>query len=135
MLKKNLSIVLSLLLLQGGIRPGLAAPQSSEDGLRAARVKQEITRRGTGEKAGVKVKLLNGTELKGYISQAGSDNFLLAQGNGEGTTIAYSEISEVKGKGMSRASKIGIVVGVVAAGIAVAAAVGASNADFEFPGN
>jgi hypothetical protein len=135
MTKKSMSIMLSLLLLHAGASSGLAQ-QNLDEGLRAARIKQEVTKRGTGEKAGVKIKLRNNTELKGYISQVGANDFVLVQEKtGAESTLGYADIAEVKGKGMSKAAKIGIGLAAVAAGAVTAFAVGYDKDDFGLPQN
>ena len=136
MTNRSFAVLLSLLLLHTISQSAMAASPNLEQGFRAAEVKQEIVKRGTGKKAGVKIKLDNNSELKGYISQVGADSFVLLQEpNGVATTLAYSEIAEVKGKGLSKAAKIGIGVGAAALGAAAAIALSVSNSDFGLEGN
>jgi hypothetical protein len=81
------------------------------------KIKANVTKRGTGEKARVNVKMLNGTKMKGFISQAGDDSFTLTDSKTKQTsTLAYSDVAQVKGTGLSTTSKILIGVGV---GVAV----------------
>jgi hypothetical protein len=100
----------------------------------ADKIKANVTRRGTGEKARVKVKMLNETKMKGYISQVGEDSFTLTDSKTKQTsTLAYSEVAQVKGTGLSTTSKILIGVGV---GVAVSVVVIAvALRDLEFFGN
>jgi hypothetical protein len=133
--KKIMSILLSLLLVHAGVLSGFAQ-QNVDEGLHAARVKQEVTKRGTGEKAGVKIKLRNHTEFKGYVSQVGANNFVLVQEEtGTESTLAYTDVAEVKGKGMSKMAKIGIGLAAVAAGAVTAFVVGYDKDDFGLPHN
>jgi len=89
-------------------------------------VKAEVLKRGTGEKAKVKVKLRNGSEVRGYISKADQDTFEVRGKNNENVTLAYADVLSVRKPGMSKGAKIGIVAGgaalVIAAGIASAIA-------------
>ncbi len=85
-------------------------------------LKAEVLERGTGEKAKVKVKLRNGPEVRGYISNANQDTFDIHGKNGETVTLAYADVISVHKPGMSTGVKIGIGAGVAALLIAAAAA-------------
>jgi hypothetical protein len=85
-------------------------------------VKAEVLKRGTGEKAKVKVKLRNGSEVRGYISKADQDTFDVHGKNSENVTLAYADVLSVRKSGISTAAKIGIAAGVAALVIAAAAA-------------
>lgn len=93
------------------------------------KIKQKVLKRGTGTKARARVKLADGTKLKGYISESAADDFTLVRTDeqtGTSVKINYRDVVEFKaeGKGLSTASKILIGVGigvVVTAGILVLA--------------
>jgi hypothetical protein len=85
-------------------------------------VKAEVLKRGTGEKARVKVKLRNGPEVRGYISKADQNTFDIRGKNGENVTVAYADVLSLRKPGMSTGAKIGIAAGVAALVIAAAAA-------------
>ena len=85
-------------------------------------MKAEVLKRGTGEKAKVKVKLRNGSEVRGYISKADQDTFDIHGKNGETVTVAYADVIRVQKPGMSTGAKIGIAAGAAALVIAAAAA-------------
>jgi hypothetical protein len=90
------------------------------EGEQASKVKGQIQKRGTGEKATVKVTLRNRTELKGYISQIDADSFqVTGKKNGQVTTIAYTDVDKVRGPGLSKGAQIAIAVG-IGAGILLA---------------
>ncbi|HKP73635.1 MAG TPA: hypothetical protein VJT82_11895 [Pyrinomonadaceae bacterium] len=84
----------------------------------AQKIKQKVSKRGTGERAGVTVKLQDGTKVKGYITEAAGDHFTVMQTDKKsaGTTmrIDYDEVRQLSGKGMSKTSKtlVGVGVGV-----------------------
>jgi multisubunit Na+/H+ antiporter MnhB subunit len=89
------------------------------------KIKTNVSKRGTGEKERVNVKMRNGTKMKGFISQAGQDSFTLTDSKTKQTsTLAYSDVAQVKGTGLSTTSKIligvGIGVGVSVAVLAIA---------------
>lgn len=113
MSKKILLLALTISLLHVGARPVFAASQDEKETRRIAKVKSEVAKRGVGEKARIKVKLRDKTELKGYVSRAGEDDFLLiAEKTSIKTPIAYRDVEQVKGKGLSTGAKIGIGVGI-----------------------
>jgi len=90
-------------------------------------VKAEVFKRGTGEKAKVKVKLRDGSELRGYISKADEQSFEVQQKDGKSVTIPYADAASVRKPGLSKGAKIGIGVGVAAAffGVVLGATVAA----------
>ena len=97
----------------------------------ARKVKTQVQERGTGEKATVKVTLLDKSELKGYISKIDADSFQITdKTNGRVTTIAYPEVAKVRKPGMSTGAKIAIGAG-VAVGVLVAIALGSLAASGE----
>src|SRR5262245_9779263 len=113
MFNRILSLVLTVLLMNVGFTPAFASPPQGEESARLAKVKADIARRGVGEKAGVKVKLRNKTEVKGYVYQVGDDSFVVADRKTDArTTIAYQDVEQVKRKGIPTAAKIGIGIGV-----------------------
>ncbi len=71
MIKKCLSVaILGLTLLFTNLQLVNAQMSASNNAADVEKIKANVTRRGTGEKARVNVKMLNGTKLKGFISQA-----------------------------------------------------------------
>lgn len=97
------------------------------------RIKANVTKRGTGEKARVNIKMRNGKKMKGFISQSEDDSFTLTDSKTRQTsTLSYSDVAEVKGTGLSTASKILIGVGVGVGVAAIVLAVAARNLDFGF---
>jgi hypothetical protein len=86
------------------------------------KIKQKVLKRGTGVKARARVKLTDGTKLKGYISESAADDFTLVRTDKQGDApvkINYRDVVEFKatGKGRSTTSKVligtGIAVGVL----------------------
>ena len=121
MLRNTLLLVLVVSLLHTGVAKGFAG--SDEDESRGiAKAKAQVAKRGTGEKARVTVKLRDQKEVKGFVAQAGDDDFVVADGKtGARTTIAYREVSDVKARKFPLAAKIGIGVGVGAVVLALVA--------------
>ena len=94
----------------------------TKDGRSPEQVKAQVLKRGTGEKAKVKVKLHSGPEIRGYISKAGQDSFDVSKKTGETVTIAYADVAAVRKPGMSTGAKVGIAAGAAAVLIAAALA-------------
>ena len=100
-------------------------------------IKTKITKLGIGEKARAQIKLRNGQKIKGYVSNAGEKDFALTDGkSGQTTTIAYTDVVEVKKPGMTKRTKIliGVGIGVVATAAILAWAVTHSLSNFDFHG-
>ena len=123
------SLPLVLLLMISPLARGVAAQQLN-DTTKVDKVRSEVTRRISDKKERVTVKLQNGNEVKGSLVQAGDDTFTVTdQKTGKQTSIAYSEVARVNGRGLSKWTKIGIVVGAGVVVIAVVAAVSLSHLD------
>jgi len=115
MLKKYLSCALAIILLQITAGSALSSTKAEKDAARLANVKAEIAKRGTGEKARIRVKMLDGTTIKGFIEEAGADNFVLRQSETFAPkTIAYIEVAKISGKEWSASQKILFGLGVLA---------------------
>ena len=116
MLSKFVSLTLAFS-LSGIVGAKITCAQSqTEAQVRAtAKVRQRIQKRGVGESARVEVVLQGGAKLKGYISEAGEDSFVIvAADSGAPTRLPYSEVKQVKGKGRSAGSKLLIGLGIAA---------------------
>ena len=121
---------LTLVLIFVQLGPLVRAQQPSNDARQTAKVKSEIAKRGTGEKARVTVKLSNGSEVKGFASQAGDNSFTLTdKKTGRQTEIAYSDVAKVKGRGLSTMAKVGIFTGIAVGVLAILVIISLRNFD------
>jgi sRNA-binding regulator protein Hfq len=89
------------------------------------KVKTEVESRLRKKEEHVKVKLRSGSEVKGRITQSSENGFTVVEDkSGSSTQIAYADVSNVEGRGMSKTKKtligVGIGVGVFAALVAYA---------------
>jgi len=85
-----------------------------------AKVKERIQKRGVGKSSRVVVVLRDGAKLKGHISEAGDDSFVLVAANGGALTrLSYAEVKEVKSGGLSTGSKVLIGLGIAAGGLVI----------------
>ena len=114
MLKRLVSLGIAALLLHAAdVMPPPSLARTTQGEQKAARVKADVAKRGTGEKARVVVKLQDGSKLKGYVSQAGDDSFTLTDTkSGQTRTLSYSDVAQVKKPGgLPLGAKIGIGMG------------------------
>jgi len=84
------------------------------------KVKTEVETRLRKKEEHVKVKLRSGSEVKGRITQSSENGFTVIEDkSGNSTQIAYADVSNVEGRGMSKTKKtlIGVSIG---AGIFIA---------------
>ncbi len=112
MIKQYLSIVLVGLLVFSANTPLIFAQTKTAN---VEAVKAAVLKRGTSEKKTVRVKMLNGSKMKGYISQIGEDSFTLTYSKTrQQTVIAYRDVERVEGRGLAGGSRVGIIVAAVA---------------------
>ena len=113
MFRKVLSLVLAGFLLSvAGVR--LAYAGAKEESRFAEKVKAGISKLGTGVDARVEVKLRDKTKLKGYVSEAGEDSFVVVdEKTGASSTVTYAQVKQVKGHNLSTAAEIALGVGVI----------------------
>ena len=117
MFKKMLSLSLVALLINfGGLTLAYAASKEEKEARFAEKVKANVLKLGTGEKARVKIKLHDKTKLAGYIGAADGEGFTVIDSKtGIATTIAYPQVKTVQGHNLSTGAKIAIGVGIAAA--------------------
>ena len=84
------------------------------------KAKAEVVQRINKKETHVKIKLRNGSELKGRLAQSSDTGFTLIEDKtGNRSDIAYADVVNVEGRGMSKSKKTLIAVGVVV-GVAIA---------------
>jgi hypothetical protein len=102
--------------------PSGTAQVQTQETPQAAKIKAKVEKRGTDEKSRVRAKLVNGAEVKGYISKIEETSFTLTdKKTGQTTTVPYADVQKIRGPGLSNGNKIliGVGVGVVVFGIVV----------------
>ena len=115
MFKKGLSLALIAFLLGvAGVRLAYAGTKEEKEIRFAEKVKEGISKLGTGSEARIQVKLRDKTKLKGYVSVAGEDSFVIVdEKTGATSTVTYAQVKQVKGNNLSTAAEIAIGVGVI----------------------
>ena len=106
------SFIVVILMINGGSLFLYAQTNADKN---AEKVKAAVLKRGTSEKKSVRVKMLNGTKMKGYISQIGDDSFTLTDSKTkQPKVIAYRDTAKVEGRGLAGGAKVGIIVAAAA---------------------
>lgn len=115
MFKKVLSLALvGFLLCMAGVRVAHADSKEEKATRFAKKVKEGIAKLGTGADARIEVKLRDKTKLKGYVSEAGEDSFVIVHDKtGASSTVTYPQVKQVKGKNLSTAAEIALGVGII----------------------
>ena len=115
MFRKILSLALvGLLLNLTGVSIAHAGSKEGKETRFAEKVKEGISKLGTGAEARIEVKLRDKTKLKGYVSEAGKDSFAVVdEKTGAASTVTYSQVKQVKGNNLSKGAEIAIGVGVI----------------------
>ena len=129
-MKSYFTGLLASLLLLAAISQPVAAKQGDVNPVE--KVKAKVAKLGVGEKAKATVILKDGTKKKGYIGQAGDDDFVLRDRKTDSpTTIRYTDVTKVESnKGHSTARNLALGIGIGAgAFLAVIAIVFASLND------
>ena len=95
----------------------------------AQKIKEKVIKRGTGARATVTVKLNNQTTYKGYVREAGDNDFVVVDRTGGSHTIRYADVRSLGGGGgMSGAAKLAIGIGIgVGAVLAILFAIAQSD--------
>ncbi len=124
MVRRTLSLLLVCLLLNLVCYSSVVASPKPKEVEFAAKVETAIAKLGTGSDARVEVRLRDKTKLKGYISEASKEGFIVVDENtGVATQVAYPQVKKVKGKNNLSGEKIaiGVAIGVFVVLIAVLA--------------
>jgi hypothetical protein len=117
---KNICILLVILLAFNNFALADQTPQARET-TQVEKVKEQVQKRGIGEKSRVKVTLVKGGDVKGYISKVDEASFAVTdKASGQIVTISYANVQNVQGSGLSRGAKIGITAAVVVGVLVVA---------------
>ncbi|HEY0101283.1 MAG TPA: hypothetical protein VGB76_20335 [Pyrinomonadaceae bacterium] len=123
MKRKYLVFALVALLLQTSFGvPSVAAAvavektQAERDAQTLEQVKVKVARLGVGERARVTVKFKDGAKMKGYISQAKEEEFIVRdRQTDEPRTVLYRDVARVesnRGHSTARNIAIGTAIGV-----------------------
>jgi hypothetical protein len=116
---KNICILLVILLAFDSFALADQTPQAHET-TQIEKVKEQVQKRGIGEKSHVKVTLVKGGDVKGYISKVDEASFAVTdKATGQIVAISYADVRNVQEPGLSRGAKIGITAAVVVGALVV----------------
>lgn len=120
MAKKLLLLTLVFFISSPNMLTVRAQSGAEKQGDELSKIRANVAKRGVGPKAKVKVVLLDGTKLQGYVSEAGAETFTVTDAK-TGTTVVvkYSQVKQVKDSGRSRGAKIALIVGIAAVAFTV----------------
>jgi hypothetical protein len=133
MFRKVVSFTFVCLLLHttGGL--ALAGSRAEKESRRVEKVKAGIAKLGVGKDARITVKLSDNTKLSGYLSHVNDDSFVITDlKTGATTTVAYPEVTQVKGHNLSTGAKIAIGVGIAVLVIGILILVASKQIDDAF---
>ncbi|MGI9165124.1 MAG: hypothetical protein ACR2G5_01825 [Pyrinomonadaceae bacterium] len=115
MLRTLLSCLILGLLLVSAVPKPIVAQQRDRQASTVEEIKIAIAKLGVGAKAKATIRLKDGTKNKGYVAQAGEDNFVMRDRKTDApTTIRYADVSKVeenRGHSTARNIAIGVTVG------------------------
>jgi hypothetical protein len=118
MFRTLLSLVLIALLSQGlNAAPVVApavAPQGNADAQTVEKIRLKVAKIGLGDKAKITVRMKDGRKVKGFVTQAGANDFTVRdRKTGEPTLILYDDVNKVEdNRGHSTLRNVLIGVGV-----------------------
>ena len=118
-MKKYLICLLASALVLANVSLAVGAKQDEVPATTHEKVRIKIAKLGVGEKAKATVFLKDGTRKKGYIAQAGDDDFVLRDRKTDApSTIRYNDVVRVdNNRGHSLARNVGIGVAIGAASV------------------
>jgi acetylglutamate synthase len=110
-MKTSLVLLLAGMVLLCSIHP-VAAQQA--DVMAVEQIKIKVAKLGVGEKAKATVFLRDGRKIKGYIAQAGEEDFVVRDRRTDAaSTVRYLDVTKVdSNRGHSTARNIAIGVGI-----------------------
>lgn len=114
--KSKVALLLFIFLITANANPVFSQTQDKKQAEWEAKVKGKIEKLGVGDKALIEVKLKDKTKVKGYISEANGDHFVVVdKASGAVTKVPYAQVKQAKGNNLSTGAKIAIGLGVLAA--------------------
>jgi len=114
---RTVTCLLSALLLLAPAAQAFGAGQKSDKQTPIEKIKIQVAKVGVGEKAKATITTRDGAKIKGYVSQAGDDDFVMRDRKTSApTTIRYADVAKVeRNQGHSIANIVLISIGAGAA--------------------
>jgi small nuclear ribonucleoprotein (snRNP)-like protein len=116
------SMLLTLVLIAAPLSRLVRAQSLAASSSAFARVKDDIGKRLKDGLTNVTVKLRNGTVLKGRITEKSETMFTLREAKTRNNRdISYVDVSRIRGGGLSRGAKFGILTSIIAGSVLLGA--------------
>ena len=113
MYRNLLALTLSGLLMHLAAGPVEAQARGAGEAKRVEQVRAKIGRLGTGESARVRVTLRDRRKVRGYVREAGAEDFVVVDPKtGVVMTIPYSQVKKVNPRELPRAANIALGLGI-----------------------
>ena len=125
MLKRLIAMLLAALLVQAFCLQSASAKSKEEKRAELTqKVRAEISKLGVGRDARIEVTLRDRTKLAGYVSELRDNSLVVFETKtGATTSVAYADVTNVKGHNLSTGAKIGIGIGIGVAIVVIALAI------------
>jgi hypothetical protein len=123
MIKKVLAMAILSLLIHtaASVRPALATSKPDKQSRLTQKVRLAVAKLGVGKDAVIEVRLHDKSKLTGFVSEAGDNHFIVTdEKTGSSNTVAYADVTKVRGHNLSTGAKIGIGIAI---GFALTAAI------------
>jgi len=113
-MRKTLAYLLSVLLLVAVCQVAGAQQKTGNQTTSVEQIKISVAKLGTGAKARGTITLNSGAKVKGYVAQAGDEDFVIRDRKTDApTTIRYADVAKVQAdKGHSRARNLGLGIAI-----------------------
>lgn len=111
--KKALSLLVTGLLMQTVFcfETAFASSGAEKQAQFSKRVKAGVGKLGVGREARVEIKLRDKTKLAGYVNEVNENSFVVTNPiTDASTTVAYSDVAQVKGHNLSQGAIVTIAV-------------------------
>jgi hypothetical protein len=116
MIRRCSSLLLVVLSLHFAAAQCFAESREEKQARHTEKVRQGILKLGSGESARLVIKMRDKTKLAGFVREAGQDSFVLTDmKTGESRSVAYADVTQVKGQNLSTGTKVLIGVGIAVA--------------------
>jgi hypothetical protein len=108
----RVSTVLAVLVICVSLNPGYAAADN-EKLQSEAKIRAAVFKLGTGSAAQIEITLRDKTKLKGFVSEASDESFLIVDpATGTHRVIPYAQVKKIKGNNLSTGAKVAIGFGI-----------------------
>lgn len=112
MLKRTSLIFLIFLLINLAFAPAAFAKSAgtNKEAKFIKKLQSNIQKQGIGVNSKIKLKLKDGTKLKGYISEINDNQFVvIEEKTGQNVSVSYNQVNQAKGNNWSQKQVIGLI--------------------------